>query len=179
MSTFEIKPIYTLRINLSGEYYLLVKITVFDSFNRIVEHTSSSPYDIHYSLAQGLYTLRVEVNGEIKDEVILLDKNIDYLIAEDQYPALPVKNFISLPKQYSSALLGEGRTYGSSHEYYTYPAIEFSKTDTFQLASPATNDSSLFIFLRFPSIEKFDKSKVICQNPFSGILKLLMKMVIV
>lgn len=60
------------------------------------------------------------------------------------------------------------KTYGSSHEYYTFPSIEFSKLDTFLFHSSkeTMSNSSLFIFMRFPSAEKYFELKDRWTKPF-------------
>jgi hypothetical protein len=166
MLTFDKKLNHTLRIRVAEEYKYLVKVSVFDSNNRIVENLSSDRYEILFALTQGLYTLRIEMNGEIIDEVFLLDKDKEYQIADKQPASTNDIKVISPPKQYSSALLGE--TYGSSHEYYTYPAIICSKKDTFYESSldSINSNSSLFIFLRFPSLKKYENFKNSFFKPF-------------
>ncbi|MBK7389238.1 MAG: hypothetical protein IPI23_09285 [Bacteroidetes bacterium] len=165
MLTSEKKLNHTLRIRISEEYKYLVNITVFDSNSRIIESQSSNRYEVSFTLPLGLYTIRIAMNGDIKDEVILLDKEKEYKIGDkNSYTTGNVK-IIAPPKQFSSALLGE--TYGSSHEYYTYPAIDWSKKETFQFSQESNgSNSSLFIFLRFPSVEKFDRFKSSLSKPF-------------
>lgn len=165
MLTSDNKLNYTLRIRISDEYLYLINITVFDSDSRIIESQSSKRYEVSYTLPIGLYTLRIEMNGDIKDEVILLDKEKEYQIGDKNPNITGSIKIISPPKQFSSALLGE--TYGSSHEYYTYPAIDWSKKETFRFQQDSNNsNSSLFIFLRFPSVEKFDRLKSSFSKPF-------------
>lgn len=154
MSTSNISQQYKLRVRVADEYKYLVKIIVFDSANRIVSPSQGSIYEYLYSLPKGLYTVRVEMNAEVNDKVIIVNSDKEYFITSD-YSSHSIENMIIPPIQYSSALLG--KTYGSSHEYYTYPAIEWSKRDTtsFSFFDPNTSNSSLFIFIRFPSIEKY------------------------
>ncbi|KIA98513.1 hypothetical protein OA88_20485 [Flavobacterium sp. JRM] len=165
MLTSEKKLNHTLRIRISEEYKYFVNIILFDSNSRIIESQSSNRYEVLYALLQGLYTIRVEMNGNIKDEVILLDKEKEFEIGnKNSYTSGDIK-IISPPKQFSSALLGEN--YGSSHEYYTYPAIDWSQKETFEF-NPDNNalNSSLFIFLRFPSVERFDTFRNSFSKPF-------------
>jgi hypothetical protein len=166
MLIFNNRLIYTLRILVSEEYMYLVKIMVFDTDNRTINYQSSTRYEISFSLIQGLYTLRIEMNGEVLDEVVLIDKDKIFQIASNQSVSTRDIKVITPPKQYSSALLGE--TYGSSHEYYTYPAINCSKKDTYYLntSNNIDSNSSLFIFLRFPSLEKFMSFKKVFSESF-------------
>lgn len=163
MLTSEKKPNHIFRIEISEEYKYLVNITVFDSNSRIIESKFSNKYEVSFILPQGLYTLRIEMNGNIKDEVILLDKARAYQIGDKNSYTIGNIKIISPPRQFSSALLGEN--YGSSHEYYTYPAIDWSKKETFQF-NQGNNNSSLFIFLRFPSIQKFNEFRSSFSKPF-------------
>ena len=166
MLTSKIKTPHNLRIIVSDGFQYYVKVTVFDSNNRIVESHFLNRYEISFSLPQGLYTLRVEMNGEITDEVILLNKDKEYEIADEKYNSVGNRKIITPPKQFSSVLLGEA--YSSSHEYYTHPATEWSKKDTNQLTAYKDLDcnSSLFIFLRFSSIEKYNFFKNTYTKPF-------------
>ncbi len=165
MLTSEKKLNHALRIRISEEYKYLINITVFDSNSRIIESQSSNRYEVSFTLPMGLYTIRIEMNGDIKDEVILLDKEKEYLIGDKKSYTTGNIKIISPPKQFSSALLGE--TYGSSHEYYTYPAIDWSKKETFQFSQDSNgSNSSLFIFLRFPSVEKFNRFRSTFSKPF-------------
>ena len=152
MSTSKKKVFYNLTIRISEEYKYLVNISIFDSSSRIIESKTSVSNPILFNFSQGLYTLRIEINGNVKDDIILLDKSLEYFIGNE----IKGKNIIKIapPIQYSSALL-EG-TYGF-HEYYSNPAIEWSKKNTnLEVAFSGEINNSLFIFLRFPSVEKFD-----------------------
>lgn len=162
MSASDSKPKFTLRIRVADEYKYLVKVLVFDSNDRIMPSSETSRYHYMFYLYKGLYTVRVEMNAEINDKVIALNSDKEYLIANPSFNQNQ-DNIIEPPQQFSSALLsGDNiKTYSSSHEYYTYPAIEFSKKDTFFYAANDSNilNSSLFIFMRFPSLEKYDGLK--------------------
>jgi hypothetical protein len=165
MSNSENKKNHLLKIIISQEYKYLVKILVYNSSNRIIEGLASNSNEIIFSIPKGIYTLRIEMNGDIKDEIVLLDKEKVYQIGDKNTFTGSNTKIISPPKQFSSALLGE--TYGSSHEYYTNPAIEWSKKETFQFNQDSSEtESSLFIFLRFPSLEKFDMFRSSFSNPF-------------
>lgn len=155
---------HNLIIRVSEEYLYLVKIIVFNSNNKIIESQTSNQHETSFSLPQGLYNLRIEMNGGIKDEVILLDNDKEFLVADRSNNNIGI---ITPPKQFSSALLGD--TYGSSHEYYTYPAIDCSKKDTFYSPHNDNNNlpnSSLFIFLRFSSRDKYVSIKKSFTKPF-------------
>lgn len=159
MSTSDSTIQFQLRIRVADEYKYLVKVLLFDSDSRIISPTEKSRYEYSYQLKKGLYTVRIEMNAEISDKVIRLNSNKEYLVTSDLSQS-PSTNIIEPPQQFSSALLsGENvKTYGSSHEYYTYPAIDFSKRDTFFISgyNPDVSNSSLFIFMRFPSTDKYN-----------------------
>ncbi|MBI1185480.1 hypothetical protein GC194_14515 [bacterium] len=159
MSTSKSSIRFQLRIRVADEFKYLVKIVVFDSGNRIVSPIEKSRYQYQFQLKKGLYTVRVEMNAEINDKVITVDADKEYLVSSE-YSSSSQSNIIEPPQQFSSALLSGGniKTYGSSHEYYTYPAIDLSKRDTFTYNSNNTSpsNSSLFIFMRFPSIDKYN-----------------------
>lgn len=162
MSISDKKQMYTLTIYLSEEYTYFVKTVVFDVNNKIIKSTESNSSVMFYSLEKGLYTLRIELNGGIKDEILLLDRNLIYQISDMASDSF--SKTISPPTQFSSALLGN--TYGSTHEYYTNPAIEYSQTSTFTWKSEENSNSSLFIFLRFPSLKIYENFKGLYPNGF-------------
>lgn len=169
MSNSESSSIYILTINVSNEYKYLVNILLFDSCNRIVKPDERSSCIYKYKIKKGLYTIRVELNAEINDKVISLDGDKEFLVSSN-LSNKQVSNIIEPPKQYSSALLfGDNiKTYISSHEYYTKPAIELSMRDTFTLSSSLNNNanSSLFIFMRFPSNDKYNNLRNKWTNSF-------------
>lgn len=160
MSTSNTSATYALKISVDDEYKYLVKISLFDSDNRIISPIEKSRNSYSFQLNKGLYTLRVEMNAAVNDTIISVKSDQEYLVSTT---IANNTNTISIepPKQFSSALLhGEHqKTYTSSHEYYTYPAIHFSTKDTFSLDGFNANDfdSSLFIFMRFPSFEKYNE----------------------
>lgn len=159
MSTSDSLPKYSLTVAVADEYKYLVKVLLFDSANRIISPIEKSRYQYRYQIKKGLYTVRVEMNAEINDKVVTVNTDKNYLVTSN-FSNTAQSNIIEPPQQFSSALLsGDNfKTYSSSHEYYTYPAIDVSKRDTFTYnainASPT--NSSLFIFMRFPSIDKYN-----------------------
>ncbi len=163
MSNSENMKKYKLKVRVYWEYKHYVKIFVFNSDDVIVEPSISNIDETIFTINKGLYTLRVEINGNIKDEVILINKDEDYEIGGIDNTQYSDSKFISLPQQFSSALLSnsEGASYGSSFEYYTDPAVEWSEKETFALNSidSAKLNSSLFIFLRFPSLKRYKSLK--------------------
>jgi len=158
--------LYYLKIRIAQEYSYAIKILIIDASDVIIVEKSSHPDYYLYSLKKGLYTLRINMNGGIKDTVLLINKDTNYLIGDIFEDNVKYLNVIPPPKQYTSALLGEvsndgsrdkKNNYASSLEYYMHAAIEFSKKDTFQDTSyiEGLENSSLFVFMRFPSVEKY------------------------
>lgn len=162
MSTSDSSISFQFRIRVADEYKYLVKILLFDSANRIVQPLEKSRYQYDFRLKKGLYTVRVEMNAEISDKVIAVNSDKEYLVTSD-YSKITSSNIIEPPQQFSSALLSgyNNKTYGSSHEYYTYPAIDLSRSDTFvyNRLELGQSDSSLFIFMRFPSTDRYNDLK--------------------
>jgi hypothetical protein len=162
MSTSDSPIRFQLRILVADEYKYLVKILVFDSGNRIISPVEESEHKYQYQLKKGLYIVRVEMNAEINDKIITLNADKDFLVSS-RYSSSSQSNIIEPPQKFSSALLsGENiKTYSSSHEYYTLPAIILSKRDTFtyNAINISPSNSSLFIFMRFSSVEKYDTLK--------------------
>jgi hypothetical protein len=164
---------YKLNIYISEDYKYLVKISVFNYHNRIVKSEISDMFETRYDLPQGIYTLRVEMNGDIKDEIILLNQTLAYEITDKEQSSYRNAKALMPPRQFSSALLGDA--YGSSHEYYTDPAVHYSLKDTFvtSIKSRKNSNSSLFIFLRFPSYQRYQELKTTLKKPFYTDFKLV------
>ncbi len=170
MSTFD-TTFHKLRITVDFEYKYLVNVSLFDSNNRVIKSEEekweeknlvekNSKHSYNFLIRQGLYTVRAEINAEVSDKIVKINSDMEYLIKNNILNNLDA-NIIRPPNQYSSALLtGDNfTTYGSTHEYYIEPAIEFSKTDTFQYSfyDKDFSNSSLFIFMRFPSVKRYNE----------------------
>ncbi|WP_340199932.1 helix-turn-helix domain-containing protein [Ascidiimonas sp. W6] len=143
-----------LTIHIDYVYIHLVKVSLFDTHNReVIPLEKSNQHHLYFEIPSGLYTLRMVMNGQVKDKVFLLDKDKSFNIANHHG-----ENVIKPPKQFSSVLVSE--LYESSHEYYTNPAVEWSQKDTFTHGKSIVHkeaNSSLFIFLRFPSVEHYNR----------------------
>lgn len=142
------------------QYKYFVKVSVFDYRNRIIDPIKSS-YDENstYDLYPGLYTLRISLNGDITDEVFFLEENKSFVIGDPHDYVSHNEILLTPPTQYSSALLGS--KYGSSHEYYTGPSYHYSTMDTAMEKSPdLIFNNSLFIFLRYPSVEFYKQDLI-------------------
>jgi hypothetical protein len=113
------------------------KTTVFDSKDNIVSIESGFQVNLHKQ-PKGIYTIRVELDGMIKEETVL---------HKDQHTQIHLA-----PTYYTSALL-EGAA--SSYEYYTEPAQVVSQ----QIVASHNQDATagLFIFLRFPTSEMYQR----------------------
>ncbi|MCP4155893.1 MAG: hypothetical protein GY757_49670, partial [bacterium] len=114
------------------------KVTIFDSNDRV----QASAYNrTSTQLPRGLYTVRAEMDGHMEEKVVRHagDSNIQ----------------IDTPGRFSSALLSGFRT---SHEYYTDPAVNWSKTNTAKSVAPDKYDNGgIFIFLRYATGDIFKK----------------------
>lgn len=154
MSNSNSSSMFQLRIRVEDDYRYLVSVLLFDSGNRIISPVENSKSQYLYQIDKGLYTVRVEMNAEINDKVITINSDTEYIVGSQGGQSN--SNIIYPPKQFSSALL-KGQTYGSSHDYYTHNAVEQSKQNTFFFNSIEINqlNSSLFIFMRFPSVDKY------------------------
>lgn len=150
---------FNITITTEKAYAYFAHISVFSSDHILITPASNLGNQLNYKLKKGLYTLRVELNGEICDSIITADKDKKIRVAErdgdDQSDTV-----INLPPQFSSALLSS-TTYQSSHEYYTHPSTEISRRNTLTLKDKPSKhqESSLFIFLRFSSLEKYQEYK--------------------
>lgn len=162
-----------LSIQISEEYIFLVKITVFDAHHKIIEPVEVKPEQLKFKLQPGLYTLRTEMNGEVKDEVFWFDKKQTIQVRNATTNAHFKTKNIQPPKQYSSALLTQD--YAFSPDYYTEAAVGWSAEDTVDIKTPRNKkrDSSLFLFMRFSSNEHFEKYKKIDSKKFWSNYELL------
>lgn len=154
--------LFNLRIEISDENRFGTDITVFDTNNTIIasESTDNSgaKYQYAYRLPKALYTVRASVAGAIKDTVIVLDRDIYCVVANENSYYDKGKTLIKLPRVYSSVLFDKNQVnnYASSHEYYTSPVMHWCQNETVtDHIAGTSNDQSLFIFLRFPSRENY------------------------
>jgi hypothetical protein len=104
MLTSDSNTKYTLRIRVDDDYKYLIKISVFNSENRIISSVEKSRNHYLFQLTRGLYTVRVEMNAEISDKIITINSDKEYVVSSEtsQYQNAIV---ISPPNQFSSALL--------------------------------------------------------------------------
>lgn len=174
MSNSENSINHTIRFIFSEDYKYFVDVTVYDFNSRVVKSQSSSNTEILFSIPRGIYTLRIEMNGVIKDKVTLIDRNKHYLIGDRNSENVENAELLVAPRQYSSALLGD--SYASSREYYTIPSVNASSRETINLQSENNlSNSSLFIFLRFPSIDIYNQLKDLSERPFYADFEILDK----
>lgn len=122
-----------------------VAIEICDAYDRVVAaplamhpkvddkvQDTSLGHQIKIMLPPGLYTVRGRLGGELKEQVVRLNGETNI--------AAPAPT-----RSTSAAYQGVE----SSHEYYSYPAVDCSKQPTTDaLAADAAADASLFIFLR-------------------------------
>lgn len=148
---------FTLTILFTEPHAFLSNVTIFNNkFERVVTpvNNEDSFYRI-YRLAAGNYTVRIEISGQIADsEVVITSDKICTAGFRDQNDAQVLK----LPPLYSSALLKDVTHYESSHEYYLLPAVRISEINTYGNQITANINSGLFIFLRYPTKEIYQKS---------------------
>lgn len=111
-------------------------LTVYNGWDQVVENvTGQSTVDL--SFLPGLYTLRGELAGLIRETPIRLDRDLT-LIHSETTPLVP--------EQFTAAPI-EGTAL--SHEYYRYPSSEWSKKDTRPpLDVSKAADASVFVFIR-------------------------------
>lgn len=110
-------------------------IRLLDSEQKIVVEQTGS---YQGKLLKGIYRVQINLLGVVSETQLKVNSNIEKI-----FPS---------PGRFSSALLSG---YGSSHEYYSGPATEISRTRTLQ-DHTVRLESSLFIFIRFASIRHRD-----------------------
>lgn len=146
---------FTLQIGSQKQYMFIVKVSVFDGGLQLIENNIVS-FPITKELEKGLYMIRVEISGAVKDTYVTVDKNIRIEIGTNSNHLDDSVILIEPPEVYSSALFYDGyrNIYKSSHEYYTMPAERFSNEVTTTSPFVRSAQSSLFIFFRYSSREK-------------------------
>lgn len=163
MSTSSLHKIH---VRLAEAYKFTAKVFLFNATNQSIEPTVNYGTDVAFEVPTGLYTLRCGLNADFVDVVLFAEQDLFYFVDNNEALMRTEEVLIVPPKQFSSALLGF--SYGSSHEYYTYPAVDMSQTDTLQhhTAIDASTNSSLFLFMRFPSKEVYDAVLPSLSQPF-------------
>lgn len=93
-------------------------VSVLDATDRIAGSEAAAEAGVSFHLAPGLYTVRVALAGQITEQVVRLtsDRHIDIEAPQRRSPA-PL--YHRTPQRY-----------GTSHEYYTDPAIRLSTHPT-------------------------------------------------
>ncbi|MCP4220289.1 MAG: hypothetical protein GY765_37000 [bacterium] len=111
------------------------RISILDGNDRLQFEAFGS---VETRLPKGLYTIRTELYGNMEEYMVRHVKATEKCV-----PA---------PKMYSSALL---ENFASSHEYYTAPAVQWSRANTYTgtLTAPGDSNGGIFIFLRYGSSE--------------------------
>lgn len=145
---------FLFEISAEAFFQYVVRVTLFDKENNIV--LAGSEYPVKEILARGLYTIRLESNGNIEDTVILVSCNCQYLISNSREQ----KNgavALAPPRIYSSAPLNE-KVFASSLEYYIRPASMLAKVNTWAFNGQYAN-SSLYLFFHFYTRERYQQLK--------------------
>src|SRR4051812_4933479 len=105
MSVSEVAE-YNLSVDALDVYHFMVKISVFDAVNALVADSQTVPLSL--SLKKGLYTVRVDLNGQIKDTVTALNRDQHFVVTTDRQMASNGAHIIVPPPIYTSALLYDG-----------------------------------------------------------------------
>lgn len=145
---------YQLSIHLNDTYAYALKVWIFSDDKKLVyAPDDQSGFYRAYQLPKGKYIIRLEIDGLIEDNNITLESDLRFGVDK-----MELGNKLKAPELFSSALIGGGLNYSSSHDYYTKPAVEISKTKTFNKRL-RNKTSGIFIFLRHPDAEYFEKNK--------------------
>jgi hypothetical protein len=153
MSSSSAPPKKTFRLSISG-LPADATLTLYDGWDEISwRKTGESSVDL--DLTPGLYTLRAELAGLIKETTIRLDRDVS-LVHSVTTPLVP--------EQYTAAPL-EGTAL--SHEYYRYPSSHWSKNDTRPPIDPSRpSDASIFVFIRPRSSGEHPPGKDLAEELF-------------
>ena len=135
MSTFSAPTKETFTLALSN-LPLDANVTIYDGGRDQDPFEISGKSSISEALAKGLYVVRGELAGLIRETHVRRDRDVSLTHSE---------SIQLVPPQYTAAPL-EGTAL--SHEYYRYPSQEWSLKQTRPPFKPSSADSSLFIFIR-------------------------------
>ncbi len=165
---------YFLNIASSSDYRFAIAVNVFSAFNERV-YSGGIAEPVKEKLPRGIYTIRVELNGQVSDTAISLTEDTYIIIRKGPSTKEWSKaRIIDMPELYSSAPLQDEKfdSYKSSHPYYIEAAEKYSCEST---CAPFKQQekNSLFVFLRFPSKEKFEEFKPAWENDFANAFRLL------
>ena len=150
---------FKLTIYIAELYVYITNISIFNNDKVLVARPEDGKEQISprvYQLPAGHYTIRIEINGQLKDNKIEIISNTSCNVGFDNQIE---RIGLNIPLLYSAALLGNHSsnsiTYKSSHEYYTEPAKEISKINNLEFVNQQATNSGLFIFLRYPDVEQY------------------------
>lgn len=145
-----------------SDYRFALKVTIFDGNDKIIKKFKAEKIE-KLSVETGIYTVRLELNGILKDHILRVyrDEKIAFRIppSEEEWQT---SRILELPMIYSSIPFDDENfyTYKSSHEYYSLSCMELSQKSTLkETEEDGFDDSSLFVFFRFPNMEQFNNLK--------------------
>jgi hypothetical protein len=104
-----------------------VKVTIFDSLNTEV---ASANREVSLTLPAGLYLIRTESGGQLKQSTVLHKGPTDLIESVPIYSAAPLAGAVT------------------SHEYYTEPSVKFSKEITSGPVGNGPHSSRFLLFIR-------------------------------
>lgn len=144
---------FKLTIRFSEHYRYITNVWIFDdTFTLIVSPSDEKNYlyEREYELPSTEYIVRIENNGQIRDNRINLDKNLVVTVGE-QYTTLTK---LELPLLYSSAPMSGPIQYASSDWAYV-DAAERISGNRLSLDDMRNNNSGIFFFFRYPSVSLY------------------------
>ncbi|MFH7012371.1 hypothetical protein ACHRV5_10890 [Flavobacterium sp. FlaQc-52] len=144
-----------------SDYRFALKVKIFDGTDKEIKDFKAEKEQT-ILVKPGIYTIRLELNGIIKDHVVRVHKEQRFAfrippVGKQWEDAV----ILSLPMIYSSIPFDDENydTYKSSHEYYSSSCIAWSQKSTSKKmrGEPVKeSSSSIFIFFRFPNHEQFE-----------------------
>lgn len=136
-------PEFELTIEAAEFYRHALQIAVFASDNQVVHRSRQWP--LRLPLKKGSYTIRLDLNGNVDDERIILDSPKHFVVVPDTGPP-GASNELNPSRLYCSAPL-DVRLYKSTTQVYSQAAIQYAASTTWQSGYPPEN-GSLFVFIR-------------------------------
>jgi hypothetical protein len=163
-----------LTIGSGSEYRHAVKVSIFDAFGILISEFNASQIKTT-DIDEGIYTIRLELYGVLKDEMVRVFNEEEFIALRMLPPSAhwPDARILDLPLIYSAIPFADTnyKTYASTESYYLKAALEFGEKST--APDEPEENSSIFILLRFPNKEKYESTKQYWPGGFENSFSIL------
>lgn len=161
--------IVNIKFGSRSDYRFALNIYLFDANNEQVWKKFTADKIESVELPTGIYNVRLELNGLIKDELVRFHKD-EHIVFRVPPEGLEWNDarVLDLPQIYSSIPFDDERykTYKSTYNYYKTACINWSSKSTSK-QTEETHSSSVFVFFRFPNRSKFKAYDAVWSSDLS------------